>query len=175
MGQDYSYSQPSSSDEYDITSLLQAEAEMYADEAESIGVPHGVPGDIWVHSELKGGALKTPNISSYNIAEPVQYPPQPEADDGIPTTCYCGGEPVVTTSYTPKDPGRRYFTCDNVDDMDCHVRKWWDVAVMEEMSDFQTQLRQLKDQGNESEQKLVKLEKTVCLVVMFLPGRASKA
>ncbi|KAF2616427.1 hypothetical protein F2Q68_00040744 [Brassica cretica] len=121
------------------------------------------------------GALKTPNISSYNIAEPVQYPPQPEADDGIPTTCYCGGEPVVATSYTPKDPGRRYFTCDNVDDMDCHVRKWWDVAVMEEMSDFQTQLRQLKDQGNESEQKLVKLEKTVCLVVMFLPERASKA
>nr|VDD56020.1 unnamed protein product [Brassica oleracea] len=86
MGQDYSYSQPSSSDEYDITSLLQAEAEMYADEAET---------------------LKTPNISSYNIAEPVQYPPQPEADDGIPTTCYCGGEPVVATSYTPKDPGRR--------------------------------------------------------------------
>ena len=30
------------------------------------------------------------------------------------------------------------------------------------MSDFQTQLRQLKDQGNESEQKLVNLEKTVC-------------
>ncbi|XP_048622340.1 uncharacterized protein At1g43920, Chloroplastic-like, partial [Brassica napus] len=144
------------------------------------------------------GALKTPNISSYNIAEPVQYPPQPEADDGIPTTCYCGGEPVVATSYTPKDPCRRYFTCDNVDDMDCHVRKWWDVAVMEDMSDFQTQLRQLKDQGNEGEQKLVKLEKTVCelskkksgvtngfelvvclmvfvlvligLVVMFLPG-----
>ncbi|KAG2256873.1 hypothetical protein Bca52824_076167 [Brassica carinata] len=71
MGQDYSYSQPSSSDEYDITSLLQAEAEIY------------------------------------NIAEPVQYPPQPEADDGIPTTCYCGGEPVVATSYTPKDPCRR--------------------------------------------------------------------
>ncbi|XP_013601466.1 PREDICTED: uncharacterized protein LOC106308908 [Brassica oleracea var. oleracea] len=134
MEKDYSYNQPSSSDEYDITSLLQAEAEMYADEAES----------------------------SYNIAEPVQYPPQPEADDGIPTTCYCGGEPVVATSYTPKDPGRRYFTCDNVDDGDCHVRKWWDVAVMEEMSDFQTQLRQLKDQGNESEEKLVKLEKTVC-------------
>ena len=32
---------------------------------------------------------------------------------------------------------------------------------MEEMRDFQTQLRQLKDQGNESEQKLVLLEKTV--------------
>ncbi|KAG2270576.1 hypothetical protein Bca52824_065131 [Brassica carinata] len=76
---------PSSSDEYDITSLLQAEGELYADEAES----------------------------GYNLAEMVHYPPQPEADDGIPTTCYCGGEPVVATSYTRKDPGRRYFTCDN--------------------------------------------------------------
>ncbi|KAF3607299.1 hypothetical protein DY000_02046058 [Brassica cretica] len=120
MGQDYSYNQPSSSDEYDIglTCLLQAEVDMYADEAES----------------------------SYNIAEPVQYPPQPE----------------VATSYSRKDPGRRYFTCENVDDGDCHVCKWWDVAVMEEMSDFQTQLRQRKDQGNESEQKLAKLDKTVC-------------
>ncbi|KAG2315376.1 hypothetical protein Bca52824_018498 [Brassica carinata] len=78
MGQDYSYSQPSSSSEYDITSLL-GEAQLYADEAQS----------------------------SYNIADPVQYTPQPEADDGIPTICYCGGEPVVATAYTSKDPGRR--------------------------------------------------------------------
>ena len=134
MGQDYSYTQPSSSDEYDITSLLQAEAELYANGAES----------------------------SYHIVEPVQYPPQPEADDGIPTTCYCGGEPVVATSYTRKDPGRRYFTCDNIDDGDCHIWKWWDVAVTEEMSDIQRQLRQLKDQGFECDQKLVKLQKTVC-------------
>ncbi|KAG2312199.1 hypothetical protein Bca52824_023756 [Brassica carinata] len=40
------------------------------------------------------------------MAEPVQFDPQPEADDGIPTVCYCGGEPVVETAYTSKDPGR---------------------------------------------------------------------
>ncbi|KAG2329621.1 hypothetical protein Bca52824_000801 [Brassica carinata] len=50
MGQDYSYSQPSSS-EYDITSLLEEEAALYADEAES----------------------------SYMVAEPAQYPPRAEA------------------------------------------------------------------------------------------------
>ena len=33
---------------------------------------------------------------------------------------------VITT-------GRRYSTCENVDDGECHVWKWWDVAVMEEM------------------------------------------
>ncbi|KAL0791729.1 hypothetical protein Bca101_007975 [Brassica carinata] len=95
MGQDYSYTQPSSS----------AEADLYANEGES----------------------------SYTIAEADQYPPEPEADEGIPRTCYCGSEPVVATSYTTKDPGRRYFSCDNVDDGDCHIWKWWDVAIQEEL------------------------------------------
>ncbi|KAF3580526.1 hypothetical protein DY000_02028769 [Brassica cretica] len=136
MGQDYSYTQPSSSEEFDMTSLLQAEADLYADEAES----------------------------SYTIAEAVHYPPQPEADEGFPRTCYCGCEPIVETSYTPKDPGRRYFTCVNVDDGDCHIWKWWDVAIMEEMRDMQTQLRLLKDQFFESDQKVAKLEKIVSVL-----------
>ena len=125
MGQDYSYTQPSSSDEFDMTSLLQAEADLYADEGES------------------------------------SYTPEPEADEGIPRTCYCGNEPVVATSYTPKDPGRRYFSCDNVDDGDCHIWKWWDVAIQEELGEMQTQLRMLKDQFFESDQKVAKLEKIV--------------
>ncbi|KAG2291011.1 hypothetical protein Bca52824_037680 [Brassica carinata] len=80
MGQDYSYSQPSSSsNSIDMSSLLEAEAKMYADEAES----------------------------PYCNAEPDQFPPQPEADDGIPTACYCGAHPVVKCSYIPKDPYRR--------------------------------------------------------------------
>ena len=72
MGQDYSYSQPSSSsNSLDMTSLLEAEAQLYTD------------------------------------AEPDQFAPQPEADDGIPRTCYCGAQPVVGISYTPKDPYKR--------------------------------------------------------------------
>uniref|UniRef100_A0A0D3BWF7 GRF-type domain-containing protein n=1 Tax=Brassica oleracea var. oleracea TaxID=109376 RepID=A0A0D3BWF7_BRAOL len=78
-------------------------------------------------------------------------------------TCYCGADPVVAASYTSKEPGRRYFTCENADDGDCHIWKWWDVAVMEEMSDFQRQLREVKSQHNESEQKLVKVEATVSI------------
>ncbi|KAG2238181.1 hypothetical protein Bca52824_092552 [Brassica carinata] len=82
MGQDYSYSQPSSSsNSLDMSSLLEAEAKLYADEAES----------------------------PYCNAEPDQFPPQREPDDGIPTACYCGAQPVVECSYTPKDPYRRYF------------------------------------------------------------------
>ncbi|KAG2313256.1 hypothetical protein Bca52824_024813 [Brassica carinata] len=80
MGLDYSYTQPSSSDEYDITSLLQEEADLYADEAQS----------------------------TCNIAGPYHYPPKPEDDDGIPRSCYCGGQPVIETSYTSKHPGRSY-------------------------------------------------------------------
>ena len=36
------------------------------------------------------------------------------------------------------------------------------MAVTEEMCEFQRQLRQLKDQSFECDQKLVKLQKTVC-------------
>ncbi|KAG2285142.1 hypothetical protein Bca52824_044746 [Brassica carinata] len=80
MGQDYSYSQSSSSSEsVDITSLLEAECQIYRDEADS----------------------------SYCNSLPVQYPRQPEADDGIPTTCYCGAQPVLGCSYTSKNPCRR--------------------------------------------------------------------
>ncbi|KAJ4886996.1 hypothetical protein Rs2_26744 [Raphanus sativus] len=142
MGQDYIYSQPSpSSNSVDITSLLEVEGQLYADEAES---------------------------SHFN-AEPLQYQPQPECDDEIPTTCYCGAEPVVGYSTTPKDP-YSYFTCNNAEDGDCHVWKWWDVAVIEEMRDFQRELRQLKGQLNESEQKVLILEKTVSEFSKKKPG-----
>ncbi|KAF8046600.1 hypothetical protein N665_0088s0050 [Sinapis alba] len=136
MGQDYSYSQPSSSEEYNIgfACLLQGEADAYRDEAES----------------------------SLCIAEPVHYPPQPECDDGIPKICYCGGEAVLATSYTSKDPGRRYFTCRNVDDGECHIWKWYDVAVMEELSEFGRQLREVKDQCYVADEKLVTVAKRVC-------------
>ncbi|KAG2304111.1 hypothetical protein Bca52824_032762 [Brassica carinata] len=118
MGQDYSYTQPSSSsDEFDLTSLLEAEAALYADEGQS----------------------------SFSIAEPVDNPP--EADDGIPTRCYCGSEAAIATSYTRKDPGRLYYTCENRDDGGCHIWKWWDVAVTEEVSEVQREVRLLKEQG----------------------------
>ncbi|KAG2288171.1 hypothetical protein Bca52824_047775 [Brassica carinata] len=80
MGQDYSYTQPSSSsEELDITSLIVAEGELYANEVES----------------------------NFTISQEDQYAAAPEADEGIPRTCYCGSEPVVKTSYTPKNPYRR--------------------------------------------------------------------
>ncbi|KAG5403645.1 hypothetical protein IGI04_009764 [Brassica rapa subsp. trilocularis] len=130
----YSYSQQSSSSaSVDITSLLEAEAQGYADEAQS----------------------------SFDNGEPFQNQPQPEGDDGIPTICYCGSEPVVATAYTEKDSGRRYFTCNNVVDGATHIWKWWDDAVMEEMRDFQTEIRRLKEAVAEREQKLLLLEKTV--------------
>ncbi|XP_048603175.1 uncharacterized protein At4g04775-like [Brassica napus] len=158
MEQDYSYTQPSESEEYGENSAdsgySQAEADILLDQAEI----------------------------SYNNAERLQYPPQPEVEFGFPKTCYCGGQPLVATSYTRNDPCRRYYTCENVDDGECHVWKWWDVAVMEEMramdtqygqlaekvdyltflSDYETQLNQVKDLHNDTEQKLVRLEKIVC-------------
>uniref|UniRef100_M4D1F1 GRF-type domain-containing protein n=1 Tax=Brassica campestris TaxID=3711 RepID=M4D1F1_BRACM len=133
MGQDYSYTQPSSSlEELDITSLIVVEGELYANEVES---------------------------NNFTISQEYQYAAAPEADEGIPRTCYCGSEPVVKTSYTPKNPYRRYFSCNNVDDGECHIWKWWDVALQEELRETQIQLRMLKDQFFESDQKVAKLEK----------------
>ncbi|KAG2284388.1 hypothetical protein Bca52824_055608 [Brassica carinata] len=105
MGQDYSYTQPSSSAEsLDMTSLLEAECELYKDEDDS-RILHQVYGD--------------------------------EADDGMPSTCYCGSDAVVATSYTRKDPSL-YRRRENVNDGDCHIRKWWDVAVTEELETLDT-------------------------------------
>ncbi|CAF2073972.1 unnamed protein product [Brassica napus] len=108
---------------------------------------------------------------NYNYAATVQYPPQPEVEFGFPLTCYCGGQPKLATSRTLNDPGRRYYTCDYVNDGDCHVHKWWDEAVMEEMrardthtlqlsekvdyltfwNDYDPQLNKFKDLQNETE------------------------
>ena len=109
MGLDYSYSQPSQSEEYggDTADSSYSETEdlIRRDQAE-LNNNYGVPG---------------------------QYPPQPEVEFGFPQVCYCGSQPVLATSSTTNNPGRRYYTCVNADDGECHVWKWWDVAFMEEM------------------------------------------
>ncbi|KAL0742464.1 hypothetical protein Bca4012_083977 [Brassica carinata] len=158
MGHDYSYIQPSESEEYG-----------------GYTVDSG-------YSETEDLIRQDQAEISYNNGAPVQYPPQPEVEFGFPQTCYCGGQPLLATSRTINDPGRRYYTCENVDDGECHVWKWWDVAVMEEMrargrhtlqlaekvdyltllSDYETQLNQVKDLHNGTEQKLDRLEKIVC-------------
>ena len=111
-----------------------------------------------------------------------QYPPQPEVEFGFPKECYCGGEPLVATSYTRTDPGRRFYTCKNKQDGDCHVYKWWDVAATEEIKAIgaqvtlltdkvdslsfvgyeETELRELKEVQFDMEQKLVRLKSIVC-------------
>ncbi|KAG2305672.1 hypothetical protein Bca52824_025420 [Brassica carinata] len=77
MGLDYSYTQPSQSDDYGLGNTTESdhcstEMNIMLDQAE-IEASH------------------------------VQYPPQPEVEFGFPKECYCGGEPVLRTSIT----GRR--------------------------------------------------------------------
>lgn len=108
MGQDYSYTQPSSSSASLDTSLLEAEAELYRDEAVSGYVPR-------------------PYAVEADDGMPEADDGMPEGDDGMTATWYCGA-----------------------------------VAETEELGDVQTQLRMLKEQGFELDQKLVKLQKIVC-------------
>ena len=112
----------------------------------------------------------------------VQYPPQPEVEFGFPKECYYGREPVIRTSVSRNDPGRRFYTCENIVDGDCHVYKWWDVAVTEEikalgtqysqlsdkvdyllfLSDDDTHMREFKDLQFDLEQKLLRAERIGC-------------
>ncbi|KAF2593094.1 hypothetical protein F2Q70_00042499 [Brassica cretica] len=146
MGHDYSYSQLSESEEYG------------GETADSI------------YSETEDLIRRDQAEIRYNYGEPVQYPPQPEVEFEFPQTCYCGSQPVLATSYTRNDPGRRYYTCDNVDDGECHVWKWWDVTVMEEMRARDIHTLQLAEKVEalallsdyETQQKLDTVEKMVC-------------
>ncbi|KAJ4875870.1 hypothetical protein Rs2_40888 [Raphanus sativus] len=158
MGHDYSYTQPSQSDDYGLGD--SAESGFSQTEAEI---------DILLDQAQIDAAR-------------IYYPPQPEVEFGFPKECYCGGEPLTATSYTRNDPGRRFYTCENRDDGDCHVWKWWDVAATEEiraissqcqqlsdkvdylsfMSDYDTHLNQVKELQSETEDKLVRLERIVC-------------
>ncbi|XP_023645930.1 uncharacterized protein LOC111832641 [Capsella rubella] len=88
--------------------------------------------------------------SAFNLARRIEE----EIEIGFPTKCYCGGQPLLHTSYTRNDPGRKYFTCENVEDGEMHVHKWWDVAVMEEMRE---RARQHKETESILEEKLLNL------------------
>ncbi|KAL0721713.1 hypothetical protein Bca4012_036312 [Brassica carinata] len=68
---------------------------------------------------------------------------------------------------------RLYYTCANVDDGECHVWKWWDEAVMEEMRARDRHVLQLAEKVEnltllsdyETEQKLRSIEKIVGAIV----------
>uniref|UniRef100_A0A0D3BLV7 GRF-type domain-containing protein n=1 Tax=Brassica oleracea var. oleracea TaxID=109376 RepID=A0A0D3BLV7_BRAOL len=99
----------------------------------------------------------------------VHYPPQPEVKFGFPQVCYCGTKPLLATSNTRQDQGRRYYTCAKKDDGECYVYKWWDEALMEEMRARDIHVLQLGEKVEsltlltdyDTEQKIRNLEKIV--------------
>ncbi|KAG5391455.1 hypothetical protein IGI04_021418 [Brassica rapa subsp. trilocularis] len=158
MGHDYSYSQPSESEDLFCNSVSSGFSEtddlIRRDQAEI---------SLQAHSS-------------------VQYPPQPEVEFGFPQICYCGAQPLLATSTGRNNPGRRYYTCVNADDGECHIWKWWDVAVMEEMRARDRHVIQLADKVDnltlsidyETQQKMVRLEKLVTDITTkksFFTGR----
>ncbi|KAG2307207.1 hypothetical protein Bca52824_026955 [Brassica carinata] len=82
MGHDYSYSQPSESEEYG-----------------GYTVDSG-------YSEIEDLIRQDQAEISYNNGAPVQYPPQPEVEFGFPQTCYCCGQSLLATFHTINDPDR---------------------------------------------------------------------
>ncbi|XP_023632737.1 uncharacterized protein At4g04775-like [Capsella rubella] len=137
MGQDYSYSWDSSNEQ-----------------------SHHYTEDI-VDMEIEAYILMDEGHSAYNMVDRTE----PEIEVGFPNLCYCGGQPLLKTSYTRNDPRRKYFTCENVGDGNMHFHKWWDVAVIEEMTERSrvvvVDLKEMIEQEGKSEEKVVKLQKLV--------------
>lgn len=81
MGHDYSYSQPSESEDLFCNSVSSGFSEtddlIRRDQAEI---------SLQAHSS-------------------VQYPPQPEVEFGFPQICYCGAQPLLATSTGRNNPG----------------------------------------------------------------------
>ncbi|KAF3598510.1 hypothetical protein F2Q69_00032969 [Brassica cretica] len=100
----------------------------------------------------------------------VIYPPQPEVEFGFPQVCYCGSPPQLVPSRSINGQGRLVYTCTNKDDGECHVWKWWDVAVMEEMRARDRHVLQLEEKVDnlsllsdyENKQRLLRVEKIMC-------------
>ncbi|KAG2277163.1 hypothetical protein Bca52824_059718 [Brassica carinata] len=115
----------------DLTSLLEAKVRC-----------------LWLKLRLLGGMQK-PLMGTIT-----------EGDDGIEDMLlwFRASSRILPNS---KDPYRRYIACPNADDKDCHVWKWWDVAVEEELREFQRELNGVKGEANQREQKLLRLEKQV--------------
>ncbi|KAL0795373.1 hypothetical protein Bca101_066750 [Brassica carinata] len=139
---------------------------------------YGVNSDDSGYSETEELIRRDQAELSNKYPEPIHYPPQPEVEFGFPQTCYCGGEPLLATCHSRSDPGRRYYTCENTDAGECHVWKWWDVAVMEEMRARDRHTLELAEKVDsltimtdyETEQKVAKLE----LIVSELGNKNSR-
>ncbi|KAG2311349.1 hypothetical protein Bca52824_022906 [Brassica carinata] len=79
MGLDYSYSQPSESEEYGGNTVDSG----YSETDDLIRMDQ---------AEI-----------SYNRPQLLQYPPQPEVEFGFPQTCYCGGQPLTQEMIQAED------------------------------------------------------------------------
>ncbi|CAH2078992.1 unnamed protein product [Thlaspi arvense] len=52
---------------------------------------------------------------------------------GLMEECHCGARAIIDTCRSRIDPGRRFFSCPNAGNGECHIWTWWDEAVMEEL------------------------------------------
>uniref|UniRef100_A0A0D3BKW9 Zinc finger GRF-type domain-containing protein n=1 Tax=Brassica oleracea var. oleracea TaxID=109376 RepID=A0A0D3BKW9_BRAOL len=156
MGLDYNYSQPSQDETFG-----GAETDSEYNEVESlIQQDQAQLHEALIHQQEA--------LIQQDQAHAFVYPPQPEVEFGFPQICYCGSEPKIARSSI--EPGRRYYTCRNANDGECHVWKWWDEVVMEEMRARDRHTLQLAEKVNSmtffndqaTEQKLVRLENMVC-------------
>ncbi|CAN8306828.1 unnamed protein product [Cochlearia groenlandica] len=72
------------------------------------------------------------------------YPDDPSLY-GLLKVCYCGSDAIIEASTTRTNPGRLYYTCPSRDDGECHIWKWWDKAMMEELTEVRREVSNQSD------------------------------
>ncbi|CAN8306816.1 unnamed protein product [Cochlearia groenlandica] len=81
-------------------------------------------------------------VSSYSR---VKYGEDP-SQFGHQRVCYSGSNVFLESSSSRRKPGRVFYTCPSRNDGEVHMWKWWDKAMMEELSVVK---KEIKDQFKE--------------------------
>ncbi|XP_024013331.1 uncharacterized protein At4g04775-like [Eutrema salsugineum] len=87
-----------------------------------------------------------PSLGSSSNSEISSGSPPPELyeDSRILRFCYCHRKPFSKSSHTVLDPGRRFFACNKEYNPRCHLFKWCDEAMLEEIADVRHDLTEMQ-------------------------------
>ncbi|XP_023634397.1 uncharacterized protein LOC111829499 [Capsella rubella] len=95
---------------------------------------------------MSGSSHSLPNVDRIKFDD---------ADCGIPIVCFCGGRAQLEPSMKRTNPGRLYYTCPNRDDGECHIWKWWDEAIVQELTSLRQEIHEYPTMNQMRETLLV--------------------
>ncbi|CAN8277551.1 unnamed protein product [Cochlearia groenlandica] len=77
--------------------------------------------------------------------------------EGVPNQCWCGGHIRTFVSKTNDNPSRRFYRCELASQRkdECHVFKWVDEALLDEIKLLQAQQKNLVEVVNDYKKLMI--------------------